>query len=397
MFKIDEKEVDAVANIIKSGKIFRYNPGSCTEFLEKEWAEKIGTKYSLATSSGTASLICALAALGIGPGDEVIVPGYTFIATAAAVLAVGAIPILADVDETLTLDAADVERKISPFTKAVIPVHMQGFPCNMDAIIAVAKKHSLSVVEDACQADGGSYKGKRLGSIGDAGANSFNFFKIIGAGEGGALVTNNKAVYERAVIQHDCGNTFFTGRDMSVNLFMGWNFRMSDILAAVMRVQVTRLDGILSSLRKEKAFLRESLAAASSFRVSPSHDEAGDCGTTLALLFPSGTAAASFIDTVKADGVGGAHSPINTGKHVYSNWQAILEKQGAHHPDRNPYKFAQREITYTKDMLPNTLDILARTVYVPMHIDHSLEQQNIMLKAMLAADGQALNAVRKSA
>ncbi|MBN8218520.1 MAG: DegT/DnrJ/EryC1/StrS family aminotransferase [Spirochaetes bacterium] len=387
MFKIGQEEVEAIRLAIADGNLFRYSKQSRTEQLERGWAAKVGTAHCLALNSGTSALMCGLLGMGIGPGDEVIVPGYTFIATAAAVLAVGAIPILAEVDESLTLDAADFEAKITPHTKAVIPVHIQGMPANLGAILKVAGAHGIAVMEDACQADGGSYRGRCLGSLGDAGAHSFNFFKIIGAGEGGALVTSKRELLETATLAHDCGNAFFSEKAPTVPLFTGWNFRISEILSAVMLVQVDRLDGILSGLRREKTFLAGELRGRVEF--VPSNDAEGDCGTTLALRFSTSESAARFTEAALAAGVGGVHSPIHTGKHVYTNWQAILEKKGAAHPAHNPYNFAKRPIAYSKEMLPRTLMHLARSVYVPMHVNHGEEKWEAMAKALKAAAEKA--------
>jgi 8-amino-3,8-dideoxy-alpha-D-manno-octulosonate transaminase len=389
MYQIGQPEIDALAETIKRFQIFRYFPDSQTQQLEKTWAAMTGTKHCLATNSGTSSLICGLAALGIGPGDEVIIPGYTFIATAAAVLAVGAIPILAEIDETLTLDALDVEAKISPYTKAIIPVHIQGFPCDLTALLAVAKRHQLAVLEDACQANGGSFQGQRLGSYGDAGAFSFNFYKIIGAGEGGALVTSTASLHAAASIQHDCGSSFFADAKHTTPQFMGWNFRLSELLGAVMVVQVARLDGILAALRAEKSFVQRELAGSVEF--APSHDAAGDCGTTLALRFPTVETCTNAIAAATAAGVPGIHAPINTDRHVYVNWQAVLEQRGAHHPERNPYRFAKRPIIYSKDMLPRTLDLLARTAYVPMHLAHSQADWQRIANGLRAAVAQTVS------
>ena len=187
MYRIGQEEIDAVAEVIRSKQLFKVNNAlHCTETFEQEAAKKFGADHVILMTSGNAALICAMVGLGIGPGDEVIVPAYTYIATAMAVLATGAIPVIAEVDDTLTIDPLDIERKITPRTKAVIPVHIMGFPCNMDAIAAVAKKHNIHVIEDACQAIGGTYHGKALGTIGKAGAFSFQQAKIISSGEGGA-------------------------------------------------------------------------------------------------------------------------------------------------------------------------------------------------------------------
>ena len=170
MYRIGQEEIDEIAKVIHNKKLFRVNDGlQEVDNFEKELAEKFGAKYALCLSGGTAAITCALVGLDIGPGDEVIVPAYTFMATALAVTSVGAVPVLAEVDETMTLDLDDVERKLTPNVKAVIPVDMVGFPCNMERLAAMGKKYGFKIVEDACQADGGSFGGKRLGLWGDAG------------------------------------------------------------------------------------------------------------------------------------------------------------------------------------------------------------------------------------
>lgn len=383
MYIIGEEEIQALRRVIESGQLFRYqgDTPSETDLFEQEWAATIGVSHAIAVSSGTTALSCALAGLGIGPGDEVIVPAYTYIATALAVLSVGAVPVLAEVDASLTLDPADAARRITTRTKALLPVYMCGLPCQMDAIMALARAHGLSVVEDACQADGGAYKGRRFGSIGDAGAFSFNYFKIISCGEGGAFVTSNPDVYQRALIYHDAGCPFF--RDISevtVPLFAGMGTRFSELLGAVLRVQLRRLDGILAGLRAEKARLREALAGESAFTCNPVNDPAGDCGSHLGLLFPSESAARAF--HARAQGTG-AWIPIDTGRHIYTNWECVMERRGAHHPDRNPYR--DSTVSYSRDTCPATLDYLARTVFVPTKPARDAAELNAIIATLRAA------------
>ncbi len=373
MYRIGQEEKDAVARVIDSGDLFKINEaGKEVHNFEKEMQEKFGVNKALYMTSGKAALISALIGMGIGPGDEVIVPGYTYIATAIAVVATGAIPVIAEIDETLTLDVADVEKKISPRTKAIIPVHIQGFPNNMDAICALAKKHGIKVLEDACQADGGSYKGKRLGTIGEAGALSFNYFKIISAGEGGALLTNDATIYERALIYHDSSAVLFFGNQLEgakEEPFCGTEYRATEILAAVMRVQLQRMDGILTDLRRVKKSIMDALSA--DFTFAPSNDIEGDCGTTAAIQF------ATVAEAERFEAATGYGRPINTGKHVYSNWTAIMNKRGAFHPAMDPFKMeANKDIVpdYKPDMCPKTLDILSRTVYIPVDPDMTNEQ-----------------------
>jgi len=367
MYVIGKEEADAAARVIESRRIFRYlgKEKSQGELFEEEWSSKIGADYTVAVTSGTAALICGLVGLGIGPGDEVIVPGYTFMATAMAPLAVGAVPVIAEVDESMTIDPADVERKITSRTRAIIPVHMDGLPCDMAAVMRIARKHGLGILEDVAQAAGGSYDGKRLGSIGDAGAFSFNYWKIITSGEGGALTTSDRTVYERALLQHDSACIF---RDYASGIttpfFCGWNFRLSEILSAILRVQVGRLDGILEALRAEKRLLIEELHDATAFRFSRVNDAEGDCATKLMLLFESAQAAKTFTERMQAEGID-AYYVINSDRHLYSNWDPILEKRGAHHPARDPLQAPDLAVEYSKDMCPRTLDLARRTVGVP--------------------------------
>jgi len=369
MIRVGEPEVEGAARAIRSGNLFRYasksDPENLTEtdLFEREWADLVGTKHALAVTSGTAALICACAGLGLGPGDEVILPSYTFMATATAVLACGAIPVLADVDETLLLDPNDIERRISSRTKAIIPVHMFGMPCDMDPIMAVAKKHGLAVIEDACQMDAGSYKGRRVGSIGDVGCFSFNQFKIMTCGEGGALTTDRTDVYDRALVMHDSGLTFRPTSDkIGIPTFIGLNFRFNDVLSAVLRAQLSQVDGWLSRMRSIKARMIDEMEQRG-VNIIPSNDPDGDCGITLGVRFESEEATLRCMETLK--GRVGYMRPFDTGRHVYANWEPILEHRANHTEAMNPFLHPANsgcQMDYGKDMRPRTLDILKRTL-----------------------------------
>ena len=189
---VGEEEITAVSDLLRSQQLFRHRESSEATQMEREAADYLGVKHALMVNSGTSALICALTGVGVGPGDEVIVPGYTFIATAAAVVATGAVPVIAEIDESLGLNPEDVEKKITPFTKAIIPVHMRGVPARLEALIDLAYKNKLKVVEDCCQSVGAEYKGHKVGTLGDAGAWSLNYYKTISAGEGGVVYTNDK-------------------------------------------------------------------------------------------------------------------------------------------------------------------------------------------------------------
>ena len=386
MYRIGKEEADAVARVIDSKQLFKINDGlKEVENCEKEMKEIFGTKNALLMTSGKAALISALVGMGIGPGDEVIVPGYTYLATAVAVVAAGAIPVIAEVDETLTLSPEDFERKITPHTKAVIPVHIQGFPCNMEKICEIADKHGIKVLEDACQADGGSFKGKRLGTWGEAGALSFNFFKIISAGEGGVLFTDNSEVWQRALIYHDSSAVSFFGdqlQDVEEDVFCGTEYRSNEITAAILREQLKKMDTILGDLRRIKKTMMDALA--SDYKFIPSYNIEGDCGTTLAFRFDSEEDARRFAETEGVDG----RLPIDTGKHVYTNWTPIMNKKGAFHPLMDPFKMeANKDIIpdYKPDMCPETLKWLSRTVYVDINPDWTDEQIAEKIEILKAA------------
>lgn len=374
MYRIGNEEIEALKKVIESRDLFKINGGvKASGNVESKLKALFDVEYPIFMTSGHAALTSALVALGVGPGDQVIVPAYTYIATPMAVVACGAMPVIADVDDTLTLDADDVEKKITKYTKAILPVHIQGFPCNMDKIMAVAKKHNLYVVEDACQADGGSFNGKRLGTIGDAGGLSFNYFKLITCGEGGALLLKDKTLYERALIYHDSNAIAFFGDQMSGFTqaeFCGNEYRSNELCAAVLGVQLDRMDGILSDNRKNKKYLMEKLSDVARF--VPSHDIDGDCATTLAFLFDSEEQARKF---ASYEGVGGT-LPIDTGKHIYTNWKAILEKRGAFNPLMDPFKMKANEGVvpeYTADMCKATLGKLSKVVYVGISPDETKE------------------------
>lgn len=377
MFRIGKEEIDAVSRAINSKDFFKIN-GSGQEVLnfESEWKEYSGSDYCLLMSSGFGAIVSALIGLGVGPGDEVIVPGYTYIATALAVTQVGAIPVIADIDETLTIDVNEIEKKISKNTKAIIPVHIQGFPCNMDKICELAKKHNIAVVEDACQSIGGRYNGKLLGTIGDAGAYSYNYYKVITAGEGGALVTKNRQIFERALIFHDSSAVAFFGTQLdgiSEPLFGGTEFRISDITGAILREQLKKLPAIIDDLHKNKFALIEKLNDKN--LVAPSHDLEGDTATTLPLRFETKEKTRDFAEKCKENGLG-IVIPEDTGKHIYTNWTQIMEKRGALHPLMDPYKMEVNkdlQMDYSMDMCPKALDYLARTAYIAIDPDWTEE------------------------
>ncbi|MHC4718572.1 MAG: DegT/DnrJ/EryC1/StrS family aminotransferase [Planctomycetota bacterium] len=383
MYEIGQAEIDAVARVIRGGRLMRDfgGQGTVCEKLEAALAEKVGVKYALTVNSGTSALTCALVGAGIGPGDEVIVPAYTFMATALSVLAVGAVPIVAEIDESLMIDPADVERKVSRYTKAVIPVHMIGRAADMASIMRVARRRKLKVIEDACQAVGGSYRGKRLCSIGHLGAYSFNWYKNISCGEGGAVFTSSRQAYERALIHHEGALTLYTrAKRPRETLFAGHKLRFNEVQAAIMTVQLRRLDGILKRLRARQRAMAAVLSKSSRFALAPSNEVDGDCGSSVVLLFETPADALAFMEANRKRV--GMMRPYDTGKHVYSRWEPILNQRGSHQDALNPFRFAKRKIEYSKDMCQRSLETMARSVVLTVPYNATVAEARKVAKKL---------------
>lgn len=398
MYRMGEAELRRIRRLIESGRIFRYGPGGECDRFETDWAARLGVGYARMTRNGTSALYTALVGLGVGPGDQVVVPAYTYMATALAVLSAGAIPVIADVDESLTLSATDLERRLTRHTRAVIPVHMVGLPCDMDGIMKVARRRGLLVLEDACQAVGGGYRGTPLGAIGHAGAFSFNFFKNITCGEGGAFATRSKAVYDRGSVAVDCCAFYWNPDEEAPDeprspedlQFAGHNFRASEFEGAILNVQLARLDGMLARMRGQKKVLTEAGEAAglTSIRNNSLDHE---CGTHAGFLFETEERARAFSQDLGRRGVG-SFQPLDTGRHVYTRWEPVLRQQGAHHPALDPFKLSANRkcrVSYSPDMCSRSLDILGRAVLVPCHPDHRKPRVKAMIRAVEAAAGAA--------
>jgi dTDP-4-amino-4,6-dideoxygalactose transaminase len=372
MYTVGQEEIDAVARVIRSGALFRYGVGSECDRFEQRYARYLGAKHFALAASGSNALVAAMIGLGLGPGDEVLIPAHTYMATATSVLTVGAIPVIVDIDETLTIDPAAVEAAIRPRTKAVVPVHMWGAACNMAAIMAVAKRHDLLVIEDACQGVGGSYEGRKFGSIGHAGAFSFNYFKNMTCGEGGGVAMNDDAVAERARCAIDPCHFYWHGRSDSQQPFAGNGARASELEGAMLNVQLDRLDGMISAMRAEKKKILAGTASLHNLglRAAPMNSPGHDCATQVTYTLPSAEAASRFVQIFPSVIAG------KTGRHTYTEWDQVLMGAGAAHPAMNPYLMpanAECRRTYSKDMCARSLEILNRTVMVATSPAHTAE------------------------
>ena len=287
----EKKEVNEV---LETGILMRYGFDGPrkgiwkSKELEKAICTQFGTSYAQLTSSGTAALTTAMAALGVGAGDEVIMPAFTFVASFEAILSVGAVPVLVDIDSSLTLSPAAVKAAITPKTKCVMPVHMCGSMADLDALQAICKEHNLILLEDACQSIGGTYKGKALGTIGHAGTFSFDFVKTITCGEGGVVMTHNKEVYTKADAYTDHGHDHL-GADRGADLhpFLGYNFRISELHAAVGLAQIRKLDQFLRIQKKNQSILKSYLAQVPGIEFRTVPDPTGDSGSFLSWFLPS--------------------------------------------------------------------------------------------------------------
>jgi dTDP-4-amino-4,6-dideoxygalactose transaminase len=367
---IGEEEEKEVLDVLRSRWLFRYGDEKDPAFkrkvktLEEMVEKKFGTGHALAVTSGTSALITALSALGIGPGDEVIVPGYTFIASISSIIIARAVPVLAEVDQSLTLDPDDVEGRITPRTRAIMAVHMLGNACDVDRLRAIADKHHLILIEDAAQAFGGSYRGRRLGTMGRMGIYSFNIFKTINAGDGGMVVTDDDELYFRAFGYHDQGHfPSRSGVEVGNRSIIGQNFRMNEITGAVLIAQFRRLDDIIARLREIKSRFKSQIQGAPGLEFRTLNDQEGECNTLLTVFLPTKEAAERLAAKL------GTTTVAKSGWHVYANMEQILGKKMITEHGC-PYNCAcypcQQE--YRKGMLPRTDDLLARAINISIGV-----------------------------
>jgi len=348
-FWVGEEEKQAIAEVLDSKYLFRFGDPNNPKFLqktvelEKEVEKRFHCNYALATTSGTASLSTSLFALGIQPGDEVIVPAYTYVATYTSVIRLGGIPVLTEVDDSLTLDPEEVKKNITSKTKAILPVHMLGNLCDMEAILDIAKERGLGVVEDACQGVGATYRGKNAGTLGNIGAMSLNFFKTITTGEGGMIVTDDAELYERAFEYHHQGTP--SGREGTRDLqIIGLNFRANEVSSAFALAQLAKLPKLTTRLHYVKDKLKGFLSQISGLKFRTLHDDRGESAAVLAVI----------LDTAReAQEIGkllGTAPLQESGWHVYSNMDhinAFLKANGR----PNGY-----------GAYPRTDDLMARTI-----------------------------------
>ena len=385
MYTVGEEEIEALARVIRSKALFRYGVGHECDRFEERYAAHLGVKHFALSASGSNALVAALVALGIGPGDEVLIPAHTYMATGTAVLAAGAIPVIVDVDESITIDPVAIENAIGPSTRAVIPVHMWGAACIMD----IARRRNLLVIEDSCQGVGGGYEGRKFGSIGHMGAFSFNFYKNMTAGEGGGVAVNDDRLAKRVRGAIDPCHFYWHGRDGEEKPFAGNGARASELMGAMLNVQLDRIDGMVARMRAEKKRILAGTAAYGNLGLKPAMMNSADhdCATHVMFTMPDAGAAQRFVKVFPSVIAG------KTGRHTYTEWDQILIREGAAHPAMNPYLMpanAKCRMDYSPDMCARSLEILNRTVMVPTNPEHNDAQIDDMIHNIGVASRVAL-------
>jgi 8-amino-3,8-dideoxy-alpha-D-manno-octulosonate transaminase len=390
----ERKEIE---DVLSTGIMFRFNHDAQRNNIwkakdfEAEAKKITGAKYALAVSNGSAAILAALAASGIGTGDEVICPPFTYIATIEAVLMLGALPVFAEIDETLCLSAEGIKKAITPKTKAVCLVHMCGGNANMDAIMAVINEHKLILVEDAGQAFAASYKGTATGLFGHAGAYSFDFFKIATAGEGGIFVTNDEAIYKLADSYCDHGHDHVgNNRGMENHPVIGFNYRISELHAAVGAAQTRKVPGIRTQNLKNKAFLQKELSKTEGIGFSRLGDDNGDSGTFLNILMPDPETAKRMVDEMNQAGVTGFNYWFTNMYHFINQWEHI---KGLKTASKLPIQVLGAPQDYNNLDLPKTQDVVGRLISFGIRCTWTEEDLKALADKISAAAVKAMKTV----
>jgi 8-amino-3,8-dideoxy-alpha-D-manno-octulosonate transaminase len=362
----DDREQKELADVLVARQPFRwYGPGQepprKVATFEKDLATRMQTRFALAVTSGTAALAASLAALGVGPGDEVILPAWTWYSCYNVIVLAGALPVFAEIDESFNLDPADVEAKITPKTRAIMAAHLQGNPCAMDRLQAIARAHRVPLLEDCAQSVGASYRGRPLGSLGDIGIYSMQIHKTITAGEGGALVTNDPVLFERATRFHDLGalrppHEHWAG-ESRVARFPGSQMRMNEFTGGVLVAQLRKLDQIVAAVRANARRVYEGLHGLTGQRLRLRPDPDGELGSAVFLDLGTRKQRDRFLEAMKAENVpaqppaGSALLPV----------EPYIEGKTMPHPAWPTFRSERGQaIRYGAACCPRTIDILGR-------------------------------------
>jgi len=389
-----EEEKKEIMDVLDTGVLFRYEFGAqrkgvykVLEF-EKQFAAYCGTSFGQAVTSGTAALKVALAALGVGPGDEVITQGFTFVATWEAILDIGAIPVFTEVDKTLNMDPLDLEKKITDKTRCIVPVHMLGAPARIREIVAIAKQHGIPVLEDTAQAAGGRIDGQHLGTFGECGTFSFDAVKTMTTGEGGMIITANEELWRTMSEYHDHGHDHVVNpgtRGGEGRRFIGFNYRMMELQGAIGIAQLAKLDFMIAAQKKTKAALKEAASAIPGVSFRELIDEAGDSATFFCFFLES-REHCQQVNKVLTDNKAGA---INFGEntwHFYPRWEHLLSGATV---AKNGWPFCEpdgrRRVVYDPELLPVSAELISRTLVYPIPVKMTEERLTEIRTALALA------------
>lgn len=389
-----EEEKKEIMDVLDTGVLFRYEFGEQRKgvYKVKEFEEKFAhycnSSYGQAVTSGTAALKVALTAMGVGPGDEVITQGFTFVATWEAIFEVGAIPVFCEIDSTLNMDPADLENKITDKTRCIIPVHMLGAQARIAEIIKIADKHNIPVLEDTAQAAGGRIDGKHLGSFGKCGTFSFDSVKTMTTGEGGMIITDDEELWRTMSEYQDHGHDHKVNpgaRGGEGRRFIGFNYRMMELQGAIGLAQLAKLDSIVAAQQKNKAVLKEAASKIPGVQFRCLVDEKGDSASFFAFMMQDKEHCARVNESLKGDGLGAINFSENTW-HFYPKWEHLLEAKS---PIKSGYPFnesnGKKRIVYDPEALPESASILARTLVYPISIKMDEDKLSAMTAALTKA------------
>jgi 8-amino-3,8-dideoxy-alpha-D-manno-octulosonate transaminase len=388
----DKQEEQALLEVLESRTPFRFwgegKPTKVARF-EENFAKHMGTRFAVGVNSGTSALDCAVTGLGIGPGDEVILPAYTYWSDYTCVVHAGALPVFADIDATLTIDPQSVEAKITPRTKAIIAVHLLGGACNMDAILEIARQRKIAVLEDCAQCVGGSYQGRRLGSLGDVGIYSFQVNKTMTCGEGGAVVTSDPLIYERAVRFHDNGGMkqlFLdrTGIPSQVKTFASENLRMNEFTGAVLAVQLSKVDTMIAQLRQHATAVYEGIKDLKGIRLRRRPDPTGDIGYAVCFEVQDKETRDRCIQELRQRKV---PASTLTGSQLLPNEESVINKRtrGANWPSFSSPE--GKAIQYGPNSCVQTLSVFHRFVQVRVGVKYTQRIDDYIVQAIRAVCG----------
>jgi 8-amino-3,8-dideoxy-alpha-D-manno-octulosonate transaminase len=393
VYWLDKQEENAVLDVLHNGSLFRYyglgepdyvsgtGKPHYVDTFEAAARSFYGCDYALAMNSGTGALITAMTALNIGPGCEVVVPSFMWVATVGAIVQCNAIPVLCEVDESFCMSPDDLEKVITPRTGLILPIHMAGAPCNMERIMEIADKNNIPVLEDCAQCNGGSYKGKKVGTFGAMAIFSLQLIKNITSGEGGLLITNDEKLYTRAFSSHDMGLIRVDGRLATPEPYaVSWGAgrRMMEMCGAIANVQIGKLPDIVNHMRGSKQRIKDMLNDVPGITFRKLNDTAGDTGPFIIMILKNETKALSVVESLKQSGVHSTFRIADYGLHIYSNIPSLITKTPLSKAG-NPWNLEQNTESvydYNYGACPKSDVLFARSVLVPIPSKLTPEQES---------------------